>query len=208
VIDCLWTDESFACDGGQAYVAAIAALQRFGGMVPAQNSYGSYLSVDGQCYVDILESLGMLHGRLQEQQSMLTQTTQKPPTVQFKDWVTIPFRDEVAVKHALMTKGPLSVSFNVVDETVYYSSGVLDVESCTANGYDDTNHVINLVGWGVDTLDDGTEAQHWILRNSWSRWWGDGGYFRVRMGERDCAVTTDAGFPLVEQIRKETAVAV
>jgi hypothetical protein len=54
---------SFACDGGEPYVAAVAALQRFSGIVPAHNSYGSYLSVDGQCYVDILEDLGMLHGR-------------------------------------------------------------------------------------------------------------------------------------------------
>ena len=131
---------------------------------------------------------------------MLTQTTQQHSTVQFTDWVTIPFRDEVAVKHAVMTKGPLSVAFNVVDESLYYSNGVLDVESCTANGYNDMDHAINLVGWGVDSSEDGTDKQHWILRNSWSGWWGEGGYFRVRMGERDCGVTTDAGFPLVEQI--------
>ncbi|EED87688.1 predicted protein, partial [Thalassiosira pseudonana CCMP1335] len=54
------------------------------------------------------------------------------------------------------------------------------------------DHAINVVGWSVDTLDDGTEAQHWILRNSWSTLWGDSGYFRVRMGERDCGVTTSA----------------
>lgn len=199
--DCLWTDHSFGCDGGQSYVAALAALDRFGGMVPSLDSYGSYLSVDGQCYVDILEGLGMLHG----QESLLDQSL-NTPMVRMTDWIILPERDEVAIKHALLNRGPLSVGFNVVDESLYYSNGVLDVESCTANTSNDMDHAINVIGWGVDTLSDGTEAQHWILRNSWSTIWGDGGYFRVRMGDRDCGVSTDAGFPVVEHISRVTAV--
>lgn len=168
--------------------------------MPTLETYGSYLSIDGQCYVDILQGLGMLHGK----ETLLSQT--QSSTVRITDWVILPERDEVAIKHALLTKGPLSVGFNVVHESLYYSNGVLDVDSCTANTRNDMDHAINLIGWGVDTLDDGTEAQHWILRNSWSTVWGDGGYFRVRMGERDCGVSTDAGFPVVEQIARTTAV--
>ena len=200
VNDCLWSEYSFGCDGGQSYVAAVAALEKFGGAVPTVETYGSYLSIDGQCYVDILQGLGMLHGK----ETFLSQT--QPSTVRMTDWVILPERDEVAIKHALLNKGPLSVGFNVVDESLYYSNGVLDVDSCTANTRNDMDHAINLIGWGVDTMDDGTEAQHWILRNSWSTVWGDGGYFRVRMGERDCGVSSDAGFPVVEQIDRTTAV--
>jgi hypothetical protein len=199
--DCLWSDDNFGCDGGQSYSAAVAAMKRFGGVVPLAETYGRYLSVDGQCYVDILEGLGMLHGR----ETLLSQT--QPSTVQMTDWVILPERDEVAIKHALLNRGPLSVGFNVVPESLYYSTGVLDVNSCSANTSDDLDHAINLIGWGVDTLKDGTEAQHWILRNSWSTIWGDGGYFRVRMGENDCGVSTDAGFPVVvQQLSRETAV--
>lgn len=202
VNDCLWTDDSFGCDGGQSYVAAVAVLERFGGMVPIHDTYGSYLSVDGQCYVDILQGLGMLHG----QESLLSQDKSKSPAVQMTDWVILPERDETAIKHALLNRGPLSVGFNVVGESLYYSNGVLDVDSCTANTADDLDHAINLIGWGVDTLDDGTEAQHWILRNSWSTIWGDEGYFRVRMGERDCGVSADPGFPVVAKVAHVAAV--
>ncbi|KAL7481184.1 hypothetical protein ACHAW6_006863 [Cyclotella cf. meneghiniana] len=207
VNDCLWTNYSSACDGGQSSVAAVAVLKRFGGMVPTHAVYGGYLSVDGQCYVDILAGLGMLHGNRDSLSSTQSASSASSSTVRLLDWTILPERDEVSVKHALINRGPLSVGFNVVDESLYYANGVLDVESCTANEDDHLDHAVNLIGWGVDTLEDGTEAQHWILRNSWSTVWGDGGYFRVRMGERDCGVSTSAGFPVVEQIAHETAVA-
>ncbi|KAL3776792.1 hypothetical protein HJC23_011921 [Cyclotella cryptica] len=192
---------------GQSSVAAVTVLKRFGGMVPTHNVYGSYLSIDGQCYVDILAGLGMVHGHSNVRSLTQPESSPSTSTVRLVDWMILPERDEVAIKHALIHRGPLSVAFNVVDESLYYANGVLDVQSCTANDEDHLDHAVNLIGWGVDTLEDGTEAQHWILRNSWSTVWGDGGYFRVRMGERDCGVSTSAGFPVVEQVGRETAVA-
>ncbi|EED87851.1 papain cysteine protease, partial [Thalassiosira pseudonana CCMP1335] len=178
-VDCLWSEHTQACDGGEAGDAAVLLLDRFQGNIPTRDAYGSYLSSDGTCY------------------EVSSTSSSSSSMVQITNWVVIPYRDDVAMKHALLKKGPLSVAFNVVDESLYYANGVLDVQSCSKNEAVDLDHAINVVGWGVDTLDDGTEAQHWILRNSWSTLWGDSGYFRVRMGERDCGVTTSAGFPEV-----------
>ena len=142
--------------------------------------YGGYLSVDGGCYVDLLENTGVI----QDKNSELSSTASSS-TVQLVDWVVLPERDDMAVKHALYTKGPLSIALNVVDEAIYYSSGVLDVESCSKHGEENLDHAINVVGWGVDELPDGTKAEHWILRNSWSDLWGDSVSFCTFVKDKD-----------------------
>lgn len=168
VNDCAWSDGVHACDGGESAYAAMNIIENFQGQVPLRDSYGGYLSVDAGCYVDILQDIGMMDGGTSKLSSSLDSST-----VQLTDWVIIPERNDLATKHALYTKGPLSIALNVVDEAIYYASGVLDVASCTNNGENNLDHAINLVGWGVDTLPDGSEAEHWILRNSWSDLWGD-----------------------------------
>lgn len=116
--------------------------------------------MDGSCYVDILQEIGMMGENFEVSSSPSSM-------VQLTDWVVLPPRDDTATKHALFTKGPLAIALNVVDEAMYYASGVLDVESCIKHGTENLDHAINLVGWGTDVLPDGTKAEHWILRNSW-----------------------------------------
>ncbi|KAJ1462852.1 hypothetical protein M885DRAFT_556549 [Pelagophyceae sp. CCMP2097] len=48
----------------------------------------------------------------------------------------------------------------------------------------DTDHVIELVGWGV--ADDG--MPYWEIRNSWGEYWGDDGFARVRRGFNDMLI--------------------
>lgn len=173
VIDCTWGDELAACDGGLSDVGAQTIIERFGGVIPTTKSYGRYLTVDGYC-----------RGAEHTVGSKIT------------GWQAIKARDEEAVQQALLEQ-PLAVAFNVGESALYYDSGIIDVEECTVNDSDNLNHAINLVGYGTDP---DTGLKYWTLRNSWSTYWGDKGYFRVVRGERDCGVTTDAGFPVVEGV--------
>ena len=113
--------------------------------------------MDAECYVDILQDMGMMNENINELSSNAVSNM-----VQLTDWVVLPSRDDIAFKHALVTKGPISIAVNVVEEAMYYSGGVLDVASCTNNGSDDLDHAINLVGWDTDE-----SGEHWIVRNSW-----------------------------------------
>jgi len=162
--DCSWSEGTHGCDGGDSGFAAKQMISRFGGMIPTREAYGGYLSVDGGCYVDILQDMGMMSGISFND---IASASSPPNVVQLTDWVLVPSRDEIAFKHALYTQGPLSIAVNVVDEAMYYSSGVLDVESCSANDASHLDHAITVIGWGTDVLTDGSIGEHWIVRNSW-----------------------------------------
>ena len=73
------------------------------------------------------------------------------------------------LKQAIYAHGPLSVSVCVNDAFQSYSGGIFSGPGCS-----DLNHGVVLVGWD----DDGC----WILRNSWSSAWGEGGYMRIKYG--------------------------
>lgn len=59
---------------------------------------------------------------------------------------------EIAIKHALVTKGPLSIT------------GPIDY----------WNHAIVLVGYGYDAF-----GMHWIIKNSWGSGWNGDGYGKI-----------------------------
>jgi len=86
------------------------------------------------------------------------------------------------------------VAYNVGAATIYYDAGIIDSDECKVHDSNHLNHAINLVGYGTCPK---TGKKYWVLRNSWSSYWGDEGYFKVVRGEKDCGVSTDAGFPIL-----------
>lgn len=87
------------------------------------------------------------------------------------------------MKAEIYKRGPLACVVNA-DPLRNYKGGVFDDSTAAA----DIDHVISIVGWGKDA-----GGQHWIIRNSWGSYWGEFGYFRVRLGqnqlglEQECA---------------------
>ena len=79
-----------------------------------------------------------------------------------------------AIKQAIMTYGPVSVSCAVTEAFAAYSGGIFNENNSDA----EINHAVALVGW-----DDSQGANGvWILRNSWGTGWGEEGYMRIEYG--------------------------
>lgn len=73
-----------------------------------------------------------------------------------------------------------------------YTQGVFTGRCKTAP----LNHGVVVVGYGVNTTPDKTK--YWIVKNSWGKGWGEGGYIRMK---RDvgtpgglCGITTYATY--------------
>lgn len=74
------------------------------------------------------------------------------------------------IKAAMVTHGPIVALVNSTRSFQHYTGGVFDDRDNNS-----TNHLIVLVGW-----DDKKGA--WLLRNSWSSRWGEGGYMWIKYG--------------------------
>ena len=94
------------------------------------------------------------------------------------DWTTIPSVE--TIKRTIYTKGPITVTVCAGDEFHDYSywSGIFTTNEASSCGSSKINHAVILVGWGTDA----TYGTYWILRNSWSNWWGDDGYMYIKAG--------------------------
>lgn len=91
---------------------------------------------------------------------------------------------ESALKEAI-SQGVVTVTIDANSTTFqYYTSGIIDdAEACGTN----LDHAVAAVGYGVDS--DGTG--YYIIRNSWSAYWGDEGYVKFAMtgnGDGMCGV--------------------
>jgi cathepsin H len=169
ILDCGWTDNSNACDGGLQADAARMIVDRFQGHIPTEEEYGTYLTVDGMCKSDRVSG----HGAV------------------VTGWVVVPPRQDDLVMQALLRQ-PLAISIAVPEEMVWFEKGILDVESCAVSGPNDLVHATNLVGYGTHA---GTD--YWTMRNSWSTHWGDKGHIKIVRGERDCGISLVAEYPTV-----------
>eukprot|EP00349_Pseudokeronopsis_sp_Brazil_P008591 CAMPEP_0202968126 /NCGR_PEP_ID=MMETSP1396-20130829/13284_1 /ASSEMBLY_ACC=CAM_ASM_000872 /TAXON_ID= /ORGANISM="Pseudokeronopsis sp., Strain Brazil" /LENGTH=344 /DNA_ID=CAMNT_0049694059 /DNA_START=131 /DNA_END=1165 /DNA_ORIENTATION=+ len=102
------------------------------------------------------------------------------PVAAINGYVQLSDNNYSAVMNAIATVGPLAVN---VDASTWhaYAGGVYD--GCgDSNTPSDINHVVVLVGYGVD---EATNQKYWLVRNSWSASWGEQGYIRLLRTDDD-----------------------
>jgi tripeptidyl-peptidase I len=84
----------------------------------------------------------------------------------------------------IKTYGPISVAFAVCEDFPTYKTGVY-VRSKGAKVLG--GHAVTAVGWGVE---DG--IKYWLVKNSWSDYWGEAGFFKIRRGTNECGIEGQA----------------
>ncbi|XP_063694040.1 procathepsin L-like isoform X2 [Bolinopsis microptera] len=81
-------------------------------------------------------------------------------------------KTESALLQAVV-EGVVSVGVKGGRSLLAYKSGIYyDRYLCRATAY--PNHAVNLVGYGEEG-----GKKYWLLRNSWGKDWGEGGYYRM-----------------------------
>ncbi len=86
-------------------------------------------------------------------------------------WAYLPGGENPSVediKGALFKYGPISIGVAADSAFSSYTGGIFQ-----GSGATQLNHAVNLIGWGTD---------HWILRNSWGKNWGENGFMRIKFG--------------------------
>jgi hypothetical protein len=102
--------------------------------------------------------------------------------------------DEAALADAVSTYGPISVAIDVTESMVFYGSGVYYEPACKSD-FADLNHGVLVVGYGSNTAGQ----DYWIVKNSWSTYWGDEGYILMARNKgNNCGIATAAVYALIE----------
>jgi len=85
-------------------------------------------------------------------------------------WAALPFNNYTALMNAVVSVGPIAISA-AAEPWQSYDTGVFS-SPCGA----DVDHAIVLEGYGTDSK---SGLDYYLVRNSWSAGWGEGGYIRV-----------------------------
>lgn len=64
----------------------------------------------------------------------------------------------------------------------------------------DLDHAVLVSGYG--TTDEGQEF--WLVKNTWSAYWGDKGYIKIARHPQDCGIATQPMFVELDLKRNDT----
>jgi len=94
----------------------------------------------------------------------------------------VPQNDVNALKLAV-SDGPVSFTMYVADDFFDFGKGVYTAPaSCAQN---QPNHAMVICGYDTDKV---TGKQFWMVKNSWGKDFGDGGYIKVELGKNICQI--------------------
>uniref|UniRef100_A0A8C5EXA4 Digestive cysteine proteinase 2-like n=1 Tax=Gouania willdenowi TaxID=441366 RepID=A0A8C5EXA4_GOUWI len=164
LVDCSWGFGNNGCDGGEEW-RAYEWIMKHGGIATTE-TYGAYMGMNGFC-----------------------QLNSSQLTARIQSYTNVTSGDANALKLALFKNGPVAVSIDAAHRSfVFYSHGVYYEPAC-GNTPKDLDHAVLAVGYG--TLNG---EPYWLIKNSWSTYWGNDGYILMSMMDNNCGVTTDATY--------------
>ncbi|KAJ6663436.1 hypothetical protein lerEdw1_009515 [Lerista edwardsae] len=167
LMDCSWGFGNHACDGGEER-RAYEWIMKHGGIASTE-SYGPYMGQNGYCHYNKSELMAKISG-----------------------YVNVPSANITALKAALYKHGPVAVNIDASQKSfAFYASGVYHEPSC-GNRTTDLDHAVLAVGYGV-LQGEG----YWLIKNSWSTYWGNDGYILMSMKDNNCGVATAATYPIL-----------
>ncbi|XP_034942712.1 digestive cysteine proteinase 1 [Chelonus insularis] len=160
LIDCSWGYGNNGCDGGEDF-RSYQWIMKHGGL-PTEEDYGGYLGQDGYCHADNVTLTAKMSG-----------------------FVNVTSNDPNALKVAIAKHGPVSVAIDASHKTFsFYANGVYYDSSC-GNRIDQLDHAVLAVGYGKLNGQD-----YWLVKNSWSNYWGNDGYILMAQKNNNCGVMT------------------
>ncbi|XP_016979575.1 procathepsin L [Drosophila rhopaloa] len=129
-----------------------------------------------------------------EMQCRQNETAGRPPReslVKIRDYATITPGDEDKMKEVIATLGPLACSMNA--DTIsfeQYGGGIYEDDECNQG---EVNHSVTVVGYGSENGRD-----YWIIKNSYSQNWGEGGFMRLpRNAGGFCGIASECSYPIL-----------
>ncbi|GFR49771.1 hypothetical protein Agub_g11937 [Astrephomene gubernaculifera] len=186
LVDCSWEYDNNGCAGGNVE-PALQYVADAGGI--AQEADYPYLGQNAFCRAPAPSPSNT--------SSSLSSSRSSPPAPlsgRFSGFLNVPPRDEGALMEALALHGPVAVVMHAaLPPFKFYSEGVYYNDKCKTDP-DHMDHAILLVGYGSTA--EGVD--YWLIKNSWSKYWGMDGYARIARKGNDCGITTDPVLALVE----------
>ncbi|XP_054854835.1 procathepsin L-like [Eublepharis macularius] len=167
LIDCSWGFGNHACDGGEEWYA-YEWIMRHGG-IPSTESYDSYLGQNGYCHYNQSELMAKVSG-----------------------YFNVESGNATALKAALHKHGPVAVNIEASHKSfAFYANGIYYEPDC-GNHTVMLDHAVLAVGCGVLQGES-----YWLIKNSWSTYWGNDGYILMSMKKNNCGVATVATYPIL-----------
>jgi len=167
LMDCSWGYGNNACYGG-SHSSSYDYVISVGGTWPLESEYPYKMNEDF-CHANS------------------TSTWKSPIKLVNFNYVI----GEHALMDALANHGPVAVAISTVPFTAFsfYSSGIYSNPLCNPLIPD---HIVVVVGYGTEN-----GVGYWILKNSWSKFWGEDGFMKIARAWDDCGVATMGALPIV-----------